>query len=181
MAKDKSAKPGKGKADDKSKAKSGGKSKDERPANDGIANPSEAPAGGDGWKFADTDNIGKLMLFTPLRQDEATVTRGKKSEVVEVIVADVVVLNKKKPDKSELHEGVFIFPKWVQGSLRGFIGDRMVLGRLQQDAEKSQGDRAAWVLEDGNADDVKIAKAYLETVDPFAVKGGKSGKAKTGK
>lgn len=161
MAKDKS------KTKDKDKSAKGGDDGD-------FAKPSEAPGGGDGWKLADEENVGRLMLFTPLREDETTVKRGKKTEDVKVIVADVVVINEKKPEKSEVHESVFVFGKWVQGALRGYIGEQRVLGRLERDAEKSQGDRPAWVLEDANKADIAKAKEYLASVDPFAKKGGKS-------
>lgn len=164
VAKDKSTKP------DKNAKSKPGKSK----GDGAFAKPSEAPGGGDGWKLADEANIGRLLIFTPLRKQTTVVTRGKKSEDTEVIVADVVVVNEKKPEKSELHEEVFVFPRWIQGALRGYIGERKVLGRLDTDAEKSQGDRPAWVLEDASNADVKIAEAYLKTVDPFDQKPGKS-------
>jgi hypothetical protein len=166
----------------KTMAKDKSKKADTKPAKGGASNdddfakPSEAPAGGDGWKLADQANIGKLMLFTPLRTDSVHVARGKKGEDVDVIVADVDVLNEKKPEKSEEHEEVFVFGKWVQGALRGFIGERKVLGRLEQDAGKSQGDRPAWVLEDADADDIKVARAYLDQLDPFKGAGKKKAK-----
>lgn len=152
------------------------------PSSDGFGKPSEAKGGGDGWTLADEDNLGRLLLFTPLREDSTTVKRGKKTEDTKIIVADVVVIDEKKPERSELHEDVFVFPKWIQGSLRSFIGEQRVLGRLDRDAEKSQGDRPAWVLEDADADDEKLARRYLDSVDPFTTGGeGKSGKKKKGK
>lgn len=170
MAKDKGTKP------DKSKAAKGGKPSK---GADEFGKPSEAKGGGDGWTFADPDNIGELFLFTPLREDVTTVTRGKKTEEVKIIVADVVHINEKKPPKSELHEEVFIFPKWVQGSLRSYIGDRRVIGRLARDAAKSQGDRAAWVLEDADDDDIATVRQYLATVDPFEQSGKDKAKGKS--
>lgn len=178
MAKDKS----KSKVDEKP-AKGKGKV-DEKPAkskkakgNDDFAKPSDAPATGDSWKFEDDDNVGDLFLITPLREQTFKSDEYGDSQIV---VADIVVINEKKPAKSELHEEVYIFGGWVKGALRGYIGERKVLGRLGKDASKTKSkakDAFAWVLEDADDDDIEIAKAYLETVDPF-VQGGKKSKGK---
>jgi hypothetical protein len=168
MAKDKGIK-GKGDAKVAKKGKGGG--------GDDFARPSDAPAsGGDGWRFESDDNVGELFLITPLRVDSVTT---EKYGDAEVIVCDVVHLNEKKPEKSEEHEEVFVFGGWTKGSLRGYVGDRKVLARLGQDAAKSKSKTPAWVLEDADADDIEVAKAYLAAADPFAQKGGKA--AKSGK
>lgn len=146
-------------AKDKSKNKGG---------SDEFARPSDAPATGDGWKVEDDENVGELLLVTPLRSEKVT---GFENKEVEVIVADVVVLNEKKPEKSVEHEEVFFFGGWTKGALRGFIGERRVLGRLEKDKSKGRGKNAAWVLEDADDDDIAVARAYLETVDPFKQKG----------
>lgn len=142
-----------------------------------FAKPSDAPAGGDGWKLASEDTRGKLMLITPLREEEVPAfgKGGEKGETQKIIVADVVVLNEKKPEKSEEHEEVFVFQRYIQGSLRGYIGERRVLGRLQN-TEDTNGKKSAsggyyWELEDADADDIAVARAYLESLDPFAQKG----------
>lgn len=146
MAKDKSKDKGKTKSDD-------------------FAKPSEAPAsGGDGWKFEDDYNVGSLFLITPLR--EQTV-KGFENKDTDVIVADIVELNEKKPAKSELHEDAYVFGGWTKGALRGFIGERRVLGRLVRDKAKGRGGNAAWVLEDADEDDIEVAKEYLASLDPF--------------
>ena len=153
--------------------------------NDDFAKPSEAPAGGDGWKFASDDNDGELFLITPLRKETVNTTEyGEK----EVIVADVVHLNEKKPAKSEEHEEVFIFGAWLQGAVRAFIGERRVLGRLDKAADKKSGRGYVWKLEDADDDDIAVAREYLASLDPFMKKGGKakaepakSGKAEKGK
>lgn len=152
MAKDKSKKKGKG---DKPEKKGGSFS-------GGFAKPSEAPASGDGWNL--TENAeGELVLFTPLREQEVdTQDYGKKT----VIVADVVVINTKKPEKSETHDEVFVWGGYLKGSLRGFIGERRVLGRLVRSDKKERGNYP-WLLEDASDSDVKAAETYLETVDPF--------------
>lgn len=155
-------------AKDKSKKSKGG-------GLDEFAKPSEAPAtGGDGFKFEDDKNVGDLFLITPLREDEV---ETNKYGTAEVIVCDIVHLNEKKPAKSEEHTNVFVFGAWTKGALRGYIGERRVIARLEQDAAKSKSDKPAWVLEDADADDVKIAREYLDSVDPFATKPSKGGKA----
>jgi hypothetical protein len=150
------------------------KSKSTKPTvtDDDFAKPSEAPAGGEGWQFATEDNLGDLFLITPLRIDEID-DKFKPGERKEIIVADVVALNTKKPEKSEEHENVWIFQGYLKGSLRGYVGTRRVLGRLGKGETKDRGNYP-WILEDADADDVKVAKAYLASLDPFAQKGAKA-------
>lgn len=152
----------------------GKKDKGSKPSieNDDFGKPSEAPAGGDGWRLEHEDNIGKLFLITPLRiKDDA---RGFEDKIQEVIVADIVHINTKKPEKSEEHEGVWVWGGWTKGALRGFVGTQRVLARLEQDKSKGRGKNAAWVLEDATKADAEAARAYLASVDPFVQKGGKS-------
>lgn len=136
-------------------------------ASDEFAKPSEATGGGDGWTFADDDNDGELFLITPLRKQMVNTEYGEK----EVIVADIVHLNEKKPGKSEEHEEVFVFGAWLQGSLRSYIGDQRVLGRLDKAKDKTSGRGYVWKLEDADDDDIAVARAYLASIDPFAKKG----------
>ena len=155
-------------AKDKGKKNNGG---------DDFAKPSEAPSGGDGWSLTDDDNRGALLLITPLRTEK--VATKFSDEPKEVIVADVVVLNEKKPAKSEEHENVYVFSGYVKGALRGYIGERRVLGRLvntEDTSKKKDRGNYYWELEDADADDVEVARAYLASLDPFAQKGAK-GKA----
>jgi hypothetical protein len=139
--------------------------------NDEFAKPSEAPVG-DQWSLTDGDeqgsgeNDGELFLLTPLRKENVeTKSYGTK----EVIVADVVHLNESKPAKSVEHEGVYIFGAWLQGSLRGFIGERKVLGRLVKTPDKKSGRGYVWKFEDADSDDIAVARAYLESVVSGAV------------
>lgn len=153
MAKDKSKK--------KDKAAKGGSS-DEL-----FAAPSQAKGGGeDSWNFEDDVNIGKLFLITPYREDEHDdkFNAGQKKKH---IVADIVELDEKKPAKSELHSDAWVFGGWTRGSLRSFIGERKVLGRLQRDPSKARGNNIPWVLVDATSDDIEVAKAYLASIDPF--------------
>ena len=162
---------------DKVKGDKPAKVKGDKPAkvSDDFAAPSDAPnTGGDGWKFETDDNLGDLYLITPLRteymDDAFSPTPGATKEV---IVCDIVALNEKKPAKSELHADAWVFGGWTKGSLRGYIGERMVLARLGQ-GPAGKGGQIPWILEDCDNDDKVVAKAYLASVDPFAVKGAKS-------
>ena len=156
-------------AKDKSKSKGNG--------GDEFAKPSEAPSGGDGWSLTDDANRGALLLITPLRAERIEDKFSKEPGATkEIIVADVVVLNEKKPAKSEEHENVYVFSGYVKGALRGYIGERRVLGRLvntEDTSKKKDRGKYYWELEDADADDVEVARAYLASLDPFAQKGAK--------
>lgn len=149
-------------AKDKSKKKSDEKvTKKSKGGGDGFAKPSEAPAGGDGWRLESEDHLGDLFMITPLRTQTV---KGFEDADTEVIVASIVHLNEKKPAKSEDHEEVWVWGRWVQGALRGYIGEQRVLGRLAKDKSKAKGNNAAWVLEDADDDDVEVAREYLKFV-----------------
>lgn len=171
MAKDKSTKKNDTKPAKASKPAKG------KGAADEFAKPSEAPAGGDGWSLADDSNVGKLLIIKPLRTDKVSTEKyGEK----EIIVADVVVVDEKKPAKSEEHENVFVFGAWLQGSLRAYIGERIVLARLVKEKDKSSGRGYVWKFEDADEDDAAKAREYLASLDPFDQKaaGGKKSKGK---
>lgn len=136
---------------------------------DDFGKPSEAPAGGDGFRLEDEEHLGKLLLITPLRVKDDAV--GFENKIQEVIVADVVVINEKKPEKSEEHTGVWIWGGWTKGALRGFVNKRRVPARLGQDKAKGRGKNAAWVLEDASEKDIEKIREYLGSVDPFKQKG----------
>lgn len=158
MAKDK----GKKKSDEKVSKKSKG-------GGDDFAKPSDAPAGGDSWRLETDEHLGDLFLITPLR--EKTV-KGFEDADTDIVVASIVHLNEKKPEKSEEHEEVWVWARWIQGSLRGYIGEQRVLGRLAQDKSKAKGKNAAWVLEDADDDDIEVAREYLKFVtNPLNSKG----------
>jgi hypothetical protein len=139
---------------------------------DEFAKPSDAPSGGDGWTFADDKNVGKLFLITPLRSETHADTFSKTPGATkEHIVADIVAINEKKPERSEEHADTWIFGGWLMGAVRGYIGERRVLGRLRKEADKKSGTGYVWKLEDASANDATVARAYLASVDPFAQKG----------
>jgi len=177
---------GKKKADEKVEKKGKSKpaetveKKSKSKGGDEFARPSDAPAPtSDGWKFTDDDHLGDLFLITPLRLDEIddTFHPGEKKEIV---VADIVHLNEKKPGKSELHEGAWVFQGFLKGSLKGYIGTgKRVLGRLAKGDKKDRGNYP-WILEDATEADAKIAREYVTFInDPLnAPKKGDSGKGK---
>jgi len=168
-AKDEAPAKTKGKASKaETKPTKGGKAgKSKGKGHDDFARPSEAPAG-DGAKWpVNKNNIGKLMLVTPLREVTVANKLGDKGDTKQQIISDVVIINEKNPAKSELIEEAEMEGGWVLGALRGFIGESRVLGRLGQDAAKGKGDRAAWVLEDADDDDYAAAQAYVKSIDPF--------------
>ncbi len=157
MAKDKGVKP------EKSKKSKGG--------DDDFGKPSEAPAGDTNRWPINKGNLGKLLLITPLREQTVANKLGDKGDTKQQIISEVVIVNEKKPAESELILEAEVEGGWVLGALRGYIGERRVLGRLAQDAAKGKGDRAAWVLEDPTDADTALARAYLASVDPFGQKG----------
>lgn len=134
-----------------------------------FAKPSEAPSG-EGWNLTE-EAEGRLVLFTPLREDTVETSFGEKP----IVVADVVVIDEKKPAKSEAHDDVYVFGGYLRGSLRGFINEKRVLGRLVKGEPKKKGENAPWLLEDATEAEIALAVAYLESVDPFAG-GGKKAK-----
>lgn len=160
--KDKGGKPAKG-----GKPEKGSKPKVKDDGDFGA--PSEATGGGDGWNLTE-EAEGKLLLITPLREDE---TETKDFGTKKVIVATVVVINEKKPEKSEVHDDVWIFGGYLRGSLRSFIGERRVLCRLVRGTKKERGNYP-WLFEDATEAEKDIARQYLASVDPFEQKGAKS-------
>jgi hypothetical protein len=154
-------------AKDPSKKKDKGEKKSSAPASNDFGKPSEAPAsGGDSWNFEDDANIGKLFLITPLREEEHddSFNPGQKKKH---IVADIVELNADKPAKSELHSDSWVFGGWTRGSLRGFINERRVVARLNRDPSKKRGNNIPWVLLDASDEDIDVARAYVDSIDPF--------------
>ena len=145
-----------------------------------FAKPSEASSG-DSWSLTDGDtaksgkNDGELMLITPLRKEMVKTERyGEK----EVIVADVVHLNRKKPAESVEHENVYIWGAWLQGSLRSYIGNAQVLGTVAKTEDSTSGTGYVWKLEDADNADIDVAEAYLASLSPFKASGEKRDKAK---
>lgn len=138
---------------------------------DTFKKPSEAPAGGDGWQLADDEHLGDLFLIRPRRVDHID-DKFKPGEKKEIIVADVVHINEKKPAKSEEHTDVWVFQGYLKGALRGYIDDDgLVLARLGKSDKKDRGNYP-WVFEDATPADEELAREYLRSADPF--RGGSS-------
>src|SRR5690606_457931 len=116
--------------------------------------------------LADDEHLGDLFLIRPRRVDHID-DKFKPGEKKEIIVADVVHINEKKPAKSEEHTDVWIFQGYLKGALRGYIeDDGLVLGRLGKADKKDRGNYP-WILEDASADDEELAREYLRSADPF--------------
>lgn len=129
----------------------------------GFAKPSEASGGGDGWKLGTDENVGKLFLFTPLREETVkTAAYGEKP----AIIADVVAIDEDDAAASELHSDTYIFQGYLRGSLKSFVGKRKVLGRLAKKKDPKYG-TPSWQLDDATSADVELAQAYLKSIDPF--------------
>lgn len=157
MAKDKSKKKDKGGKPEKS-------SKKAADYGSGFAQPSEAPAAGDGWNLTE-EAEGRLLILTPLREIQVDTTDyGPKP----VVVADVVVVNEKKPGKSEAHAEVYVWGGYLRGALRGFIGERRVCARLVRGTKKERGN-FPWLFEDATPKELELATEYLNSVDPLKV------------
>lgn len=152
------------------------KDKKSKVSDDEFGAPSKAPAGGDGFTLTSDENRGKLMLITPLRVEKVDDKFSKEPGATkEIVVADVVILNEKKPAKSEEHEEVWVFQGYLRGALKGYIGERRVLARLtntEDTTKKKDRGNYYWEFQDADADDVKVARAYMEAAnDPFGKKG----------
>lgn len=127
---------------------------------------SEAPAGGGDFKL--TDHEDELLLFRP------TATKmvpgySKDDPDQEIVVADVVVIDEKHPEKSEKHEECWIFQRYIQGSLRGFIEEKgVVLGRLRKNGNSEKGKNSfKWELDDFTDEEAEAASAYLASANPL--------------
>lgn len=117
------------------------------------------PGEGGGWKIAEA--LGELLLIKPRE-----VKTGIKSDYAEdgktdAILADVYIINEKKPAKSEPHEGTLIFQGFLQGALRDKIG-KWVVGRLVK-GEATKGKSAPYLLEAADADEKAKASEYLRS------------------
>lgn len=147
-------------------AKDKGKKSDSTKGKGGFAKPSEAAGGGDGWNLTE-EAEGRLLLLTPLREEQVdTKDYGTKP----VIIADVVVLDEKKPEKSEVHQEVYVWGGYLRGGLKSFIGEQRVLARLVRGTKKERGN-FPWLFEDATEDDIEVANTYLESVNPFKMVG----------
>lgn len=118
------------------------------------------------WKITEAD--GGLLLVYPQSIEFKATMHSTTAAGDECIRARVVVIDEKKPAKSEVHNDVLIFQGVLIGNLRGAIpGKKKVLGRLGR-GEASKGKSAPWILNAPTEDDKGVARAYLASVDPLA-------------
>lgn len=109
-------------------------------------------SGGD--KLPLDDLKGSLLLFSVHEQmAEMQTSFG----VATPIRADVAVLDGAR--KGETFVDALIFPRVLQGNLRGSIGE-MVIGRLGKGTAKA-GQSAPWILEAASDADKQVGEKYL--------------------
>ena len=105
---------------------------------------------------------GSLLLFSVHEQmAEMQTSFG----VATPIRADVAVLDGAR--KGEAFADALIFPRVLQGNLRGAIGE-LVIGRLGKGTAKA-GQSAPWVLEAASEADKAVGERYLAHVAAQAV------------
>ena len=113
-------------------------------------NPFTAPApAGSGLKWADL--LGRLLVIEPKGVTNVDTALGPR----DAVRADVHAIDGEVED----FEDALVFPKVLQGQLRGKV-DQMVLGRLAQGQAKP-GQSAPWVLADPTQADMATAEAWL--------------------
>ena len=157
------------------------KDKSKKKADDTFYTPDDAPAGGGDEFTLVKDARDELVLITPLREESkpAFGQAGKNGETQQVIICDVAVINTKKPAKSEVHKAVWIFQRFIQGSIRHAIGTGRVAGRVRntEDTTKARSSSGGyyWELENPSKKDVEAVHAYFAAANnPFAVQGTES-------
>lgn len=122
----------------------------------------DGPGSATGITWADLN--GRLLLITPHEKDVTVNTAFGESAAVR---ADVVVLD--GLEAGEEYADTLIFPKVLQGQVKGNAGTgRMNLGRLGQ-GQKKPGQSAPWMLGDPTDADKDVARRYLasKTQAPF--------------
>lgn len=114
----------------------------------------DAPGSTSGIKWEDIN--GRLLLVKPHSIEEGIATVHGATTAVR---ADVTVLD--GPGAPEDYNDTLIFPKVLQGQVRGNAGTgRMNLGRLGKGNAKP-GQSAPWVLGDPTDADKQIAREHL--------------------
>lgn len=124
--------------------------------------PFNSPAVSSDTKITEFD--GDLLLITPTSYEEDVQTvHGTK----DAVKANVVVIDEKRPERSDSHEGMLIFQGRLIGQTKPFVGKGLVLGRLREAKElKKPGQNAPWVLADPTDEDKDKAREYLASIAP---------------
>lgn len=115
------------------------------------------------------EHMGQLVLIWPTVQKPFTFNNGETGDVIE---ARVIVLDAPGGTPVE-YANTVIFPKILQGQVRGNIGkNRPNLGRIGKGQAKA-GQSAPWILIDPNENDQKLAVQFL--TKPVATKAAEAG------
>jgi hypothetical protein len=124
--------------------------------------PFSAPAVSSDTKI--TEFAGDLLLITPTSYEEEVKTvHGEK----DAVKANVVVIDEKRPERSDVHENLLIFQGRLIGQTKPFVGKGLVLGRLREAKElKKPGQSAPWILDDPTDEEKALAREYLASVAP---------------
>lgn len=121
---------------------------------------------GERSNFKLAEHEGALLLITARSLEEGIETAFGDSDAIK---ADVVVLtdNKGKALSEPIEEtGVLIFQRVVIGQLLESIGKRRTLGSIGR-GEAKKGQSAPFRIERPSEEEKAIARAYLNSVDPF--------------
>lgn len=114
----------------------------------------DGPGSSVGIQWSDME--GRLLLVTPQSVEDSIKTSFGETTAVR---ADVVVLD--GPSAPDEYGDTLIFPKVLQGQVRGNAGSgRMNLGRLGKGNAKP-GQSAPWLLGEPTDADKAIARAFL--------------------
>lgn len=111
-----------------------------------------------------TEFAGDLLLITPTSYEEEVQTvHGAK----DAVKANIVVIDEKRPERSDTHDGILIFQGRLIGQTKPFVGKGLVLGRLREAKElQKKGQNAPWLLDDPTDDDKTAAREYLASTVP---------------
>lgn len=121
---------------------------------DEFANPSERDDDAERENFVWADNKGRLVIVIPAKYETGVETKfGSKDAIrASIAVLDGPSAGKEYPDE-------LIFGGVLISQVKAKIG-RKVLGRVgQRPTDKGN---PAWVLDDGNDADRKVARAWLD-------------------
>jgi hypothetical protein len=140
-------------------AKDKSKKKDKAESNEGVSSVDDnlisdpSSSNGDSWAF-NKEALGELVAIKVEKVERDFKTSAGVSDVVRA--KTVIVVNEKKPAKSESHDDVLVFGKVLLGALSEFAGKGWVVGRLEK-GEAQPGKSAPYILT--TADDDEKASA----------------------
>lgn len=153
----KKAKKGKGEKAPEVKAKKS--KKGSAPEADDDLDDLDPTGPSDSVKIADLVGEHLLVIPTGLKKEMKT-----SAGVSDAIVADIVVLNLKKPEKSEVHTDALIFQSVLVGNLKERVGVSRLAAKLVK-GEAAQGKSAPYLFEK-SPEAVTAAKAWIKANEP---------------